>query len=194
MARNRRVELRVWFDPPRWRHPWHRPAAALRPCTPQAVGQSTVPFRITIDGEPINTAEIPNEADGQRCADVALERADIQVRYDSLAAAPLMNAWATPGAVVKGEPWNSAPGPTTFRGSKKPSCGSSVPGKKHRNNRLKSCPIGMVWRKPTGRCRPTPQGDQVFYLLRVYDAQGRFDETSLKPLNLLARAMPANEC
>ncbi len=36
------------------------PAAALPPCTPQSVGQSTVPFRITIDGEPINTAEIPN--------------------------------------------------------------------------------------------------------------------------------------
>ena len=101
MARNRRVELRVWFQPAAVAVPAAPPAAALPPCTPQSVGQSTVPFRITIDGEPINTAEIPNEADGQRCADVALERADIQVRYDSLAAVPLMNAWATPGTAVR---------------------------------------------------------------------------------------------
>lgn len=29
--------------------------------------------------------------------------------------------------------------------------------------------------------------DQLFYLLRVYDSEGRFDETSLKSLTLLAR-------
>ena len=43
-------------------------------------------------------------ADRQRCTDVALERADIQVRYDGLAVAPAMNIWATPNAAVKGQP------------------------------------------------------------------------------------------
>jgi hypothetical protein len=48
-----------------------------------------------------------------------------------------------------------------------------VPGKKPRNNRLKSCPsAGLAqanWTVPANTA-----GDQVFYLLRVYDAQGRF--------------------
>src|SRR5690606_3289772 len=97
MAKNRRVELQVWFDPV--------PVAVATPrakCSPQSVGMPDVPFRITIDGEPVDTSAT-NEADAQRCTDVALEKADIQVRYDSLAIDPVMNAWATPNAAVKGE-------------------------------------------------------------------------------------------
>lgn len=192
MARNRRVELRVWFQPAAVAAPVALPAAALPPCTPQSVGQSTVPFRITIDGEPINTAEIPNEADGQRCADVALERADIQVRYDSLAAVPLMNAWATPGTAVKGEAVEFRAWSNYIPWIKKAELRLFRPGQKTQEQPFEIVPIAWSgasrWTVPANTA-----GDQVFYLLRVYDAQGRFDETSLKALNLLARAMPTNE-
>jgi len=193
MARNRRVELRVWFQPAvPAAAPVPPPAAAMPPCTPQAVGQSTVPFRITIDGEPINTSEIPNEADGQRCADVALEKADIQVRYDSLAAAPLMNAWATPSTAVKGEAVEFRAWSNYIPWIKKAELRLFRPGQKTQEQPFEILPVNWSgasrWTVPANTA-----GDQVFYLLRVYDAQGRFDETSLKSLNLLARAMPANE-
>ncbi len=193
MARNRRVELRVWFQPAAV-----APTVAVaRPapvpgCSPLAAGQPNVPFRITIDGEPINTAEIPNEADGQRCADVALEKADIQVRYDSLAAVPLMNAWATPGTAVKGEAVEFRAWSNYIPWVKKAELRLFRPGQKTQEQPFEIIPIGWSgasrWTVPANTA-----GDQVFYLLRVYDAQGRFDETSLKQLNLLARAMPANE-
>lgn len=32
-------------------------------------------------------------------------------------------------------------------------------------------------------------GDQVFFLLRVYDSEGRFDESSLKPLERAGRGI-----
>ena len=45
-----------------------------------------------------------NEADRQRCADVALARADIQVRYDPLEQQPFLNAIAIPQHGVVGKP------------------------------------------------------------------------------------------
>lgn len=193
MARNRRVELRVWFEPVVVAPAVAAPRPALVPaCSPLAAGQANAPFRITIDGEPIHTAEIPNEADGQRCADVALERADIQVRYDSLAAAPLMNAWATPSTAVKGEAVEFRAWSNYIPWIKKAELRLFRPGQKTQEQPFEILPVAWSgasrWTVPANTA-----GDQVFYLLRVYDAQGRFDETSLKQLNLLARAMPANE-
>ncbi len=185
MAKNRRVELQVWFDP--------APvavAAARAKCSPQSLGNPDVPFRITIDGEPVNTS-VTNEADAQRCTDVALEKADIQVRYDSLAIDPVMNVWATPNAAVKGEqvefrawanyiPWIQKAELRLFRVGQNP-----------QEKPFEVLPVS--WTGVTNWTVPQKtEDDQVFYLLRVYDAQGRFNETSMKPLNLLNRAMAKN--
>jgi outer membrane protein OmpA-like peptidoglycan-associated protein len=83
MARNRRVELNVWFD---IAAPFvAAPGPALPGCSPQAVAQVDRARSASRLMASRSIGRFPNEADGQRCADVALERADIQVRYDSLA-------------------------------------------------------------------------------------------------------------
>jgi hypothetical protein len=50
-----------------------------------------LPFRITVDGEPVVGDTLKPEPDRQRCVDVALAKNEIQVRYDPLQAKPALN-------------------------------------------------------------------------------------------------------
>ncbi|WP_284209377.1 OmpA family protein, partial [Chitiniphilus shinanonensis] len=87
MAQNRRVEIRVWYDvAPAVPAPTPAPPADPTACA--AVGHSDAPFRVTIDGVPQQAGEPVNEADARRCVDVALAAADLQIKYDDLAATP----------------------------------------------------------------------------------------------------------
>ena len=62
------------------------------------------PVRITVDGVPLDSREAVNEADRQRCVDVALARAEIQVRFDPLEQQPFLNTLARPQLGVVGKP------------------------------------------------------------------------------------------
>lgn len=192
MAKNRRVELRIWFDtfvavePPPPPAPAPVPRAA---CAQDEAAAANAPFRITVDGEPLDTAESPIEADRQRCVDVALERADIRVRYDSLAIQPELNVWATPDSAVRGRPVEFRAWSNYIPWLKKAELRLFRRGQKPQETPLDVLP--MDWNAPTVWTPPaTGDDDAVFYLLRVYDAEGRFDESSLKPLTLLARPKP----
>ncbi len=168
-------------------------APVAGPCAPQAgsADESNVPFRITIDGEAAAGAGKATEADRQRCTDVALQKADIQVRFDSLALAPALNIWATPNAAVKGDavefrgwsnyiPWLKQAELRIFRPDQQP-------------QETPLAVLPMSWNEAQRWTPPVNEGERVFFLLRVYDAAGRFDETSLKPLTLLARARPPGD-
>ncbi len=195
MSKNRRVEIRIWYDAPVAALPAPVVKAPRAACAAET-GTVDVPFRITVDGEPLNLAEHATEADRQRCVDVALERADIQVRYDGLAIAPAMNVWATPkdglggaGTVVKGEPVEFRAWSNYIPWIKQAEIRLFRPGQKPQETPLAVLPAR--WTAPAAWTPPTVGEDQeVFYLLRVYDSEGRFDETSLKPLQLLVRRKP----
>ena len=184
MAKNRRVEIRIWYDEPVAVVPAPRAA-----CAAEAAHGADVPFRITVDGEPLNPDEKPLEADRQRCVDVALERADIQVRYDGLATAPTLNIWATPNGAVKGEAVEFRAWSNYIPWLKKAELRLFRVGQKPQETPLAVLPV--AWTATTSWTPPTENADkEVFYLLRVYDNAGRFDETSLKPLTLLVRHKP----
>jgi outer membrane protein OmpA-like peptidoglycan-associated protein len=193
MRRNRRVEIRVWHDeiavPPAPTFV----APTSPPCTPEvrSVTDSNAPFRITIDGEPADAMSKTIEADRQRCTDVALEKADIQVRFDSLAIAPAMNIWATPNAVVQGEAVEFRAWSNYIPWVKKAELRIFRPGQQTMETPLAVLPVS--WNEAQRWTPPVNDGEQFHYLLRVYDAVGRFDETSLKPLTLLARARPLGD-
>ena len=184
MARNRRVELSIWYDQAALPAP--ALAASRLPCAPISAPAADLPFTVTVDGEPLDLDQKPLEADRQRCTDVALEKANIQVRFDSLTVTPNLNAWAWPNAVVRGEmvelmawanylPWIRKAELRLFRAGQKP-----------QENPLEVLPVD--WQQAARWTPPTTGDDEYFFLLRVYDADGRFDETSLKPLKLIARA------
>ncbi|HEX5394655.1 MAG TPA: OmpA family protein [Rhodocyclaceae bacterium] len=185
MAKNRRVELAIWYDAAGAAAALQAPQATRAACAQDAASRSDLPFRITVDGEAIDTGA-PQEADRQRCVDVALEKADIQVRYDSLAIAPALNIWATPNGAVRGQPVEFRAWSNYIPWLKKAELRIFRRGQKPQETPLEVVPIG--WTAPT-QWTPPAEGpdDEVFYLLRVYDGEGRFDESSLKPLTLLVR-------
>jgi len=175
MARNRRVEVRFWYEAP----------VALAPCAPDTV-QTELPFRVTVDGEPMGGGV--NEADRQRCTDVALERADIQIKYDDLSAKPALNVWATRDLALRGEP-------VEFRGwsnyaywIKKAEV--RIFRKHPLATEAAAAVLPLEWEQTVSWTPPREGKDEYEYLLRVYDQEGNFDETARKSLNLASQARP----
>lgn len=197
MQRNRRVEIQVWFEQEVQVPVAHVPPAPAEParraaCAPMAATMEVIPFRVTIDGEPVQLGEDVNEADLQRCTDVALEKADIQVRYDGLALSPAMNAWTAQRTAKRGSkirffawsnyiPWIDKAELRIFR------AGQSI----------QEQPVAVLpvdWNRPVEWQAPLAAEDkEVFYLLRAYDKQGRFDETGLKAIALTAQTLSVSD-
>jgi outer membrane protein OmpA-like peptidoglycan-associated protein len=187
MAQNRRVEVQVWFDV--IAEPEPPPAAPRASCAALPAAAAELPFRVTVDGEPLAIDESPLEADRQRCTDVALEKADIQVRYDSLAMSPALNVWATPNGVERGQPVEFRAWSNYLPWIRKAEIRIFRPGQRVQENPLLIVPVN--WSRASQWQVPAETRDeQLFYLLRVYDGDGHFDESSLKPLTLLAREKP----
>ncbi|MHB8764077.1 MAG: OmpA family protein [Deferrisomatales bacterium] len=148
---------------------------------------SPLPFRITVDGEPLAADGLAPEADRQRCVDVALAQADVQVRFDPLAAQPALNAWSHPDGVARGEAvefgayanylsWIQAAEIRVYAG-----------------DRPSGRPLAVVparWDTPVSWAPPADAPGELCFVLRAYDRQGRFDETAVKPLRLLDRRRP----
>src|SRR6185436_8615408 len=70
----------------------------LKPKDPLALNL----MRITVDGEPIDDPG-RSVADIQRCTDVALDHAEMQFRFDDLAAVPRLSVTSDP-TVTPGSP------------------------------------------------------------------------------------------
>lgn len=195
MSKNRRVEIRGWHTEMQPVAVSPAPTFPLAPCTPTVRDTATndLPFRVTVDGEAmLPEGEATREADRQRCTDVALEKADIEVRYDGLAIAPALNAWVVPNGVVRGEKVEFRAWSNYLPWIKKAELRLFRPGQKVQEQPLAVLPVdwnGMtIW-----QATADPADDQLFFLLRVYDDAGRFDETGLKPLTLLAHAPLSND-
>jgi flagellar motor protein MotB len=146
-------------------------------------------MRITVDGEPIDDPG-RSVADIQRCTDVALEGADIRFRFDDLetvprlsvtsepAAAPVSTDGARTGAVRFRMYTNYWPFITRseVRIFEQAQSAAAAP--------LAVVPIGadgtVEW-QPPAESFEGPVRERKF-VLRAYDAEGRFDETSPQSL------------
>lgn len=184
MAQNRRVELSVWWDE----------AVAAAPAPDDACGRvgpaDDLPFRVTVDGVDASGAEV-NEADRQRCTDVALERADIQIKYDDLAAKPALNVWATQDLTLRGEA-------ASFMGWSNYAAWIDKAEVRifYQGALADSKPLAVVplqWAQTSSWTVPLEGDDEYVYVLRVYDQQGRFDETATKSLNVATRQRPLSD-
>lgn len=144
------------------------------------------PMHITVDGKPIDDPG-RSSADVQRCTDVALDEAGIQFQFDDLNAAPRLAVSASPQVAVVDEP-------VRFR------MYSNYAGFFQRAEVLihekeqstQATPLAAVELDANGEGEWQPAvvdipaaGRELQYVLRVYDAQGRFDETSPRPLWLV---------
>ncbi len=182
---NRRVEIRVWYAPE---------IQAKSQCKNKKAGDQQLPFRISVDGEPMDPLDVSNSADLSRCTDIALEKADIQVRFDGLEVARVLNITATPGEAVYGEKVSFTPYSNYAAFIKKAELRMFKEGASLQSEPLAVVPMktsvedAAVWAAPTDLDMKTVQ-----YVLRVYDADGKFDETTPKLLTLLDTHRPHDQ-
>ena len=192
MAANRRTVIRVSYDqtpavsapppPP----PPPRPVPTLVAqdyCEPPKPGVGgALPFSISVDGHPLDADSRQVEADRQRCVDVALARADIQIKYDPLNVAPALNVWALPAAVgrVNRVTWRTYTNYGWWQ--KKAEIRVFAKGQNTSETPLAIVPVPVggevIWTPPANASQ------DLGYVLRVYDEKGRFDETGVKALSL----------
>ncbi|MDZ7750051.1 MAG: hypothetical protein U5K43_15750 [Halofilum sp. (in: g-proteobacteria)] len=160
---------------------------STEPVTPYALA----PMRITVDGERIRDA-MPHGADVQRCTDVALNETRVEVRYDAGRGERRLNVIATPATIgLADDPdTESVENRTTFRGFT--NYGAYIeraevrlyePADPTTVEPVDVVPLGPDMTSHWHAEPSLPAG--LKYVLRVYDDQGRFDETAPKRLWLL---------
>ncbi len=184
MAANRRTLIRVWYE----NVIAATPVAAVETvvqadaCAP-TVSLADLPFSISVDGRPIDADTTQTEADRQRCVDVALDRADIQIKYDPLNVAPALNAWTTSQVVPRGDAitWRSYSNYSWW--IKNAEVRVFQKGQSTTETPLAVVPLNVgsdaSWTPPIGSTA------ELGYVLRVFDDAGHFDETAVKAVTQL---------
>lgn len=183
LAEDRRTEVRIWYKVA-------KPIPAPPACKDVKGQDAGLPFRISVDGAPEQEGDTPNSADVQRCNDIALEKSDVQVRFDGLDVEPVLNVTASPEGVAPGESTTFTPYANYNAFFTRAEIRIFPAGRTTQGEPLQVLPLdkfGSVnWTAPRNT------GTQAFqYILRVYDAKGRFDETDSKVLELVDVRRPA---
>ncbi|HJW12591.1 MAG TPA: hypothetical protein VJ598_12425, partial [Albitalea sp.] len=158
-------------------------------------------MRITVDGKPLDDPgkSIP---DVQRCTDVALDKANIQFKYDNLDVKPRLNVTAWPQAIrYQDDPATDAiDDQVQFRAYSNFSAFivSAEVRIFDKDKSVHDKPLAVVALDKEGRGQwraelpPTSAaGRDLKYVLRVLDKDGHFDETSAQPLWVIDRVEPA---
>ncbi|MDD5391064.1 MAG: OmpA family protein [Gallionellaceae bacterium] len=218
MAKNRRVEIRAWYEdvvvhqeevvvplppvePPAPPAPVMAPAPVAQVVVPQPLRScdevlaartraEEVPFRISIDGVPQEDSGVI-DPDIQRCTDVSLEKADIQIRYDTLEQTPVLNAHAWPNAVARDGKVEITGWSNYAAFIAKAELRLFAPGVSTQGVPLALLPLELG--QPAAWMPAGFKQDHVQYVLRVYDARGRFDETRPKRIDLTDKARPTED-
>jgi flagellar motor protein MotB len=152
-------------------------------------------MRITVDGRPIDD---PNKAtpDVMRCTDVALDKADVQFKFDNLEMKPRLNATAWPNSIrYQDDAATEYPeNRVSFRiYSNYPAFIDRAEIRIFDNDKsLRDTPLQIIPVDKNGRAEWLAQfreynapGRELKYVLRVYDKQNNFDETSAQSLWVL---------
>jgi len=149
-------------------------------------------MRISVDGEPVNDPG-KRSPDVQRCTDVALDNAQIEFKYDNLTLKPRLNitAWPNSIALRDREETDFAENRVAFR--LYTNYHSFIDRAEVRifdeQRSDRDTPLAIVPFDKNGRAQWHPDfttitapGRELKYLVRVYNLQGLFDETSFQPL------------
>lgn len=184
-ALNRRVEVEIWYDESVVSTP-----AKPQACAPGSIAEEGMtPFRISVDGQPQGTGATAGSADTQRCVDVALASDLLQVRFDNLSAQPRLNLVYGARVARIGEPQTFSAYSNYLHWIKRAEV--RIIGKKRLLGEPRVLETITLDSELNGSWTPPPgTPERVYYQLRVYDDQGRYDETSVQLLNVARGELP----
>ena len=167
-------------------------------------------MRISVDGRQVDD---PNKSipDVQRCTDVALDRAKIEFKYDNLRAEPRLNVTAWPRSIRYQDLPETEFAENLVRFRLYTNYHSFIKRAEVRVfdevQAVRDTPVAVIPMNGEGMAEWLPGFEsfsapvrQLKYLVRVYDANGSFDETTPQPLWVIdqidpsvAKADPATE-
>ena len=160
-------------------------------------------MRITVDGEPIDDPA-RSSSDIQRCTDVALDKANIELQFDNLESRRRLAVAATPASVEFFDAGDEGLAASPVRFRMYANYGAFISRSEvrifARGQSVQASPLtvleidreGFAEWQPSMERFPGPVRE-LQYVLRAYDAKGNFDETSPKPLWMVYRAANAVE-
>jgi len=144
-------------------------------------------MRITVDGEPIDDPK-RSSSDIQRCTDVAMKKADIQFGFDNLRSAPRLSVAASPNRIEVSRA-NATPVHFQMYTNYSYVIDRAEVRVFANGESIQSQPLDVIaidddgvatWKPSIARFKGPVY--ELAYVLRVYGAEGNFDETSAKPL------------
>jgi outer membrane protein OmpA-like peptidoglycan-associated protein len=205
-AMNRRAQIAVWIEQAEAPPPPPPPAPPIETITQERheaclgdAANQLPPVRISVDGVPLDSREGMSEADRQRCADLALARSDLQVRYDPLEQQPTLNVIAIPQRAAAGTPvrFTTYSNYVRYIDHAELRVFSQEQSTQQKPLAVIAVPIGGTaeWVTPAFTAKSLrvttalEKPRYLNYVLRVYDRSGRFDETRPRRLDLGAQPM-----
>ncbi|RFP77984.1 OmpA family protein [Hydrogenophaga borbori] len=195
-AANRRVEVHAWWTdqapPTTVVHTTVRRSDPSECHMLSPYGSDDAPLRLTVDGAPLIGADA-SSADRQRCIDVQLERHQLRLQVDSLSQPRRLNAAAWPTTVAPGDTVRFAGHSNYLLFLHKAELRLFTLNAGGQRQPLATVALDAnlrgEWTVPSGLLegQGAARDGQLVYRLRVFDAQGRFDETEDFSLTLAAR-------
>jgi flagellar motor protein MotB len=158
-------------------------------------------MRITVDGKPLDD---PGKcsSDIQRCTDVALEKAQIQFKYDSLKLEPRLNVTAWPRTIQYQDSADTAFVENLVHFRLYTNYSSFIKRAEVRifeeEQSVRDKPTAVIEMDADGMAEWQPEFKsfsapvlKLKYLVRVYDQKGLFDETKAQPLWVVDHTDPS---
>ena len=149
-------------------------------------------MRITVDGKPLDDPG-KSVADIQRCTDVALQQASIRFRFDNLNLKPRLNVTAWPSSIRYRDNPDTVVPENLVRFRVYSNYAAVIARSEIRifddRQSVRGTPLAVVDGIKDGSAEwqadfasVAAPGRELKYVLRVYDRNGKFDETTPQPL------------
>ena len=133
------------------------------------------PFRISVDGQPLEGAQ-SSEADVRRSQDVEAHKNNIDIRFDSLKASPMLSVVASQPAVHPGEAIRFYTHQNYAAFIEQAELQIFADDSNRATDPLVTIPV--VWGKPVVWTPTKDQTGKLRFVLHVEDGKGRVDETT----------------
>jgi flagellar motor protein MotB len=158
-------------------------------------------MRISVDGKPVDDPG-KNIPDVQRCTDLALNQAQVQFKHDNLQLRPRLNVTAWPETIRDRDVAETDFPENLVNFRLYTNYPSFIDRSEVRiftaEQSERDLPLAVVTMDDSGLAQWQPAfetvsaaGRKLKYLVRVYDARGRFDETTSQPLWVASQIDPA---
>jgi len=187
------VAVQIWFDVPAPRSNEVVEVVHTMRDTSPVNPYSLAPLRVTVDGKRLDDT-LPDSADVQRCTDVALNKTRIRLSYDAMPPGAKLALAGWPQVIAAHDDPDTPQAENLVRFRMYSNFPAFIDHAEVRlygaNDSLNSTPYAVVPLGHSGEAEwhaDAPGSMKLKFVLRVYDKEGRYDQTKPQTLWLVMR-------